>query len=78
MTENDMKELEKFRAKKRKAVEYNLKYNKENYKRMVCMYPIKDSAAVDKAIKLSGEKSVSAYISMLITKDLKERGLLSD
>ena len=78
MKQSDKEELARFRERRKKLTDYNNKYNKENYKRMVCMHPISDSAAIDEAIKLSGAKSVSAYLSMLITRDLKERGLLSD
>ena len=52
MKQSDKEELARFRERRKKLTDYNNKYNKENYKRMVCMHPISDSAAIDEAIKL--------------------------
>ena len=76
MTQSEREELAKFRERKKKASAYNQKYEKENYRRMVCTYPIGFSDQIDKAMELSNVTSVSGYISSLITKDLKEKGLV--
>lgn len=76
MTQSEREELAKFRERKKKASAYNMKYEKANYRRMVCTYPIKNADKVDKAMEMSGITSVSAYVTSLIDRDLKEKGLI--
>ena len=76
LTDTEKEELEKYRAQRRHKTKYTNRFNEEHYRRLVCMYPIKYSVEVDMAINQSHTKSISAYIAMLITNDLVERGLI--
>lgn len=73
---SDKEELAKFRAQRKRSNDYKNQYNKENYKRMTCMYPIERADAVTEAMKETGASSVSEYVAMLITNDLHKRGLI--
>lgn len=73
MTDKEKAELEKYRAQRKKANEYRNNYAKENYRRYVCMYPKNNSHLVEQA---RGDMSISNYLSELINRDLKEKGLL--
>ena len=76
MKPSEKEELEKYRAQRKRTFDKKNQYNKENYKRMLCMYPIERSDAIAEAMKQAQTKSASAYIAMLIDRDLKERGLI--
>ena len=76
MNLSDKEELEKYRAQRKRTFDRNNQYNKDNYKRMVCMYPIERSDEIAEAMKQEQIKSVSAYLAMLVDRDLKERGLI--
>lgn len=76
MNRSEKQELEHYRAQRKKEFDYRNKYSKENYRRMICMYPIAQSEAIDQAMEQAKAKSVSAYLSMLVERDLKERGLI--
>ena len=76
MKQNDKAELERLRALKKRTEDYKNSYNKENYRKFVCLYPRANSDKVDEAIKQSGESSISAYLTSLINKDLHKRGLM--
>lgn len=73
MSQSDIEELEKYRAQRKKNNDYRNNYAKENYRRMVCLYPINDAPIVDKA---RGDLSISNYLVELINRDLKEKGLI--
>lgn len=75
MDEKDRAELAKFREQKRRRTKYANQFNEDHYRRLVCMYPIKRSVDVDMAMNQAKIKSVSAYLTSLIDRDLKERGL---
>jgi hypothetical protein len=73
---SDKEELAKFRAQRKRSNDYKNQYNKENYKRMTCMYPIERADAIAEAMKQAETPSVSEYIAMLVTNDLHKRGLI--
>jgi len=75
LNDSERSELEKFRERQKRREDYTNRYMKNNYKRLVCLYPIDKAYLIDEA---RGSQSISNYIMSLIQKDLKDRRLLSD
>lgn len=73
MNRSDKAELEKYRAQKKREMEYRNQYAKENYKRLICLFPIELADQLEKA--RNGEP-VSAYILDLIKRDMRKKGLI--
>lgn len=73
MTKAEMEELAKLREQKKRTQNYRNQYAKENYKRIICMFPIDKADLIDKA---RGEESISSYISNLILNDMRKKGIL--
>ena len=75
LTDNERAELEKYRARKKKEIAYQQKYQKEKYRRVICLIP-NDKADLFEQAK--GNEPTSTYLNRLIDRDLKEKGLLTD
>ena len=73
MKKNDKAELARLRAQKKREMEYRNQYAKENYKRLICLFPIDLADELEQA--RNGEP-MSAYILDLIKRDMHKKGLI--
>lgn len=73
MDDKDREELEHYREMKKRRKEYTARFQKENYKRIVCLLPIDDVPLFEKA---RGDQPASSYILSLIDKDIHQRHIV--